>query len=64
MHHSSVLERSRHSLIDTRVNCHPVLVNWSMQSLVDWDTCVEVRETHATPGDKAKVSMHKWLPLV
>ena len=64
MHYSSDLEISRHWMIDTGVNCHLVIVNRSMQSSVDWDTCVEVREIHATHGDKIEVSMHEWLPLV
>ena len=62
--HSSDLERYRHSLIETEVICHLVLVNWSMQSLVNWVTHVEVRETHVTIGDKTEVAMHEWLPLV
>ena len=64
MCHNSDIERSRHSLTNTGVNCHLVLVNWSMQSSVNWVTCVEVRETHATTSDKIEVSMHEWIPLV
>ena len=62
--HSSDLKRSRHSLIETEVICHLVLVEWSMQSSVNWVTRVEVRETHAIVGDKTEVSMHEWLPLI
>jgi len=64
MHNSSDLERSKHSLTNTRVKGHLVLVNWSMQSSVNWVTCVEVRETHAPVGDKTEVVMREWLSLV
>jgi hypothetical protein len=64
MCHISDLERYRHSLIETEVSHHLVLVNWFMQSSVNWVTCVEVRETHATIGDETEVFMHDLLPLV